>query len=319
MTEINKIAVLGAGLMGHGIAQAFAQKGLAVALYDLGDELLARAMEHMAGNLETFVEMGLETAASAKQAQERITPHTDLAQAVRDADLVVEAVPEDMRLKRDLFAQMQRHAPAHAIFASNTSMLSISDFGSEVQDQGRLIITHWFNPPHIVPVVEVVLAQGTSDQTRENIFELLTRIGKTPVLVQKEIPGFLVNRIQTAMFREVISLLEQGVASAKDIDRAIMGSFGLRLSVQGVLKTMDLAGLDLMLKGCGYLFKHIDSGTEPPALLQEKVDRKELGAGNGQGFFSYPASPDGKQGDSPAKARDRQLLTVLKALSTAKD
>lgn len=318
MPELKNITVVGAGLMGHGIAQAFAQKGLAVTLYDLGEELLTKATASIAENLGTFVEMGLETPEGAAKALERISTTTSLPLALESADLALEAAPENLELKQALFADMDRHAPEHAILASNTSMLSISRFGSEVRDPGRLIITHWFNPPHIVPVVEVVMGQGTRQQTKEAVFELLGRIGKTPVLVNQEIPGFLVNRIQTAMFREVLSLLEMGVASAEDIDRAIMGSFGLRLSVQGVLKTMDLAGLDLMLKGCGYLFGHIAGGSEAPEVLRQKVARGELGAKTGQGFFSYGKTIPGAGDAPPGKARDKALLTILKALQEGK-
>ncbi|MCF8041456.1 MAG: 3-hydroxyacyl-CoA dehydrogenase family protein [Desulfarculaceae bacterium] len=314
MPEINNITVVGAGLMGHGIAQAFAQKGLAVTLYDLGEDLLTKATASIEENLRTFVEMGLETPDGAARALERISTTTSLPSALESADLALEAAPEILELKQALFADMDRHAPEQAILASNTSMLSISRFGSEVRDPGRLIITHWFNPPHIVPVVEVVMGQGTRQQTKKAVCDLLSRIGKTPVLVNQEIPGFLVNRIQTAMFREVLSLLEMGVASAEDIDRAIMGSFGLRLSVQGVLKTMDLAGLDLMLKGCGYLFGHIAGGTEVPEVLREKVARGQLGAKSGQGFFSYADAAPGAVDAPPGKARDKALLTILKAL-----
>lgn len=318
MPELKNITVVGAGLMGHGIAQAFAQKGLPVTLYDLSEDLLAKALASINENLGTFVEMGLETPEGAAQALERIGTTTSLPLALQEADFVTEAAPEVLDLKQELFAQMDRHAPEHAILASNTSMLSISRFGSEVRDQGRLVITHWFNPPHIVPVVEVVMGQGTSEQTKEAALGLLSRIGKTPVLVNKEIPGFLVNRIQTAMFREVLSLLEMGVASAEDIDRAISGSFGLRLSVQGVLKTMDLAGLDLMLKGCSYLFGHIAGGTEAPEILRQKVARGELGAKTGQGFFSYGETAPRAADAPPGKARDKALLTILKALREGK-
>ncbi|BEQ15906.1 3-hydroxyacyl-CoA dehydrogenase family protein [Desulfoferula mesophila] len=319
MSAIKHITVVGAGLMGHGIAQAFAQKGLEVCLYDLGQDLLAQAVASIKENLGTFVEMGLETPEGAARALGRISTFTDLPRALEKAEFVTEAAPENLELKQELFGLMDRHAPEGAILASNTSMLSISRFGSQVRDPGRLIITHWFNPPHIVPVVEVVLGQGTSERTKQATFELLKCIGKTPVLVNQEIPGFLVNRIQTAMFREVLSLLEMGVASAEDIDRAIAGSFGLRLSVQGVLKTMDLAGLDLMLKGCSYLFGHIAGGSEAPEVLRQKVEQGELGVKTGQGFFRYDQEGSGAGGASPDKMRDRALLKVLKAISKDSD
>lgn len=312
MTERRKIAVIGSGLMGHGIAQAFAQKGWTVGLYDLSNAILDRAVQGVRENLATFVEMGLETESGAAQALARITPGTDLAAVTAGAELVMEAAPEDLDLKRGLFKQIDGAAPPGAILASNTSMLSISEFGSEVADQGRLVITHWFNPPHIVPVVEVVSGRHTREQTRDRVFDILDEIGKTPVMVRREVPGFLVNRIQTAMFREVLSLLESGVASAGDIDKAIQGSFGLRLSVQGVLKTMDLAGLDLMLKGCSYLFGEIASNTDAPQILKDKVSLGDLGVKSGRGFFSYDRPAGG--GGGTVQKRDKALLRILKAL-----
>jgi 3-hydroxybutyryl-CoA dehydrogenase len=315
MQKIQNIAVIGAGIMGHGIAQVFANKGFSVNLYDLNQDLLDRALAGIAENLRTLVEMGMETRETAELTLSRVIPVTNFEKAVADADLVVEAVTEDLEIKRDLYARIDRYAPKKAILASNTSMLSISNFGSKVKDPSRLIITHWFNPPHIVPVVEVVLGDHTSDETLQNIFELLTRIGKTPVLVRKEIPGFLVNRIQAAMFREVLSLLEMGVASAEDIDKAVVGSFGLRLSVQGVLKTMDLAGLDLMLKGCSHLFKDINSSKQEPKILSNVVLQGDLGVKTGRGFFSYEGASPCSGGISPTEERDRALLSVLKALA----
>ncbi|MFH1034795.1 MAG: 3-hydroxyacyl-CoA dehydrogenase family protein [Pseudomonadota bacterium] len=313
MKSIRNIAVVGAGLMGHGIAQAFAQRGYPVVLQDLNDDLLARARAGMQANLATLVEMGLEDEATAAQALARVSDTTQLAVAVDGADLVVEAAPEDFELKRALFAQIARHAPFDAILASNTSTLPISGFGEGVPNPGRLVITHWFNPPHIVPVVEVVMGRDTTPQTAQAVCEVLAAIGKRPVRVRQELPGFLVNRIQTAMFREVLSLLAQGVASAEDIDEAVKGSFGIRLSVQGVLQTMDLAGLDLMYKGCGYLFPHLEGATEAPEILREKVARGELGLKTGQGFFRY--DPPATGGQSPASKRDKDLLKVLKALA----
>lgn len=315
MQKIQNVAVIGAGIMGHGIAQVFANKGFSVNLYDLNQGLLDRALAEIAENLRTLVEMGMETRENVKLTISRVIPVTNFEKAVADADLVIEAVTEDLEIKRDLYARIDQYAPKKAILASNTSMLSISNFGSEVKNPSRLIITHWFNPPHIVPVVEVVLADHTSDETLQNIFKLLTCIGKTPILVRKEIPGFLVNRIQTAMFREVLSLLEMGVASAEDIDKAVMGSFGLRLSVQGILKTMDLAGLDLMLKGCSHLFKKINSSKEEPKILSKIVLQGNLGVKTGRGFFSYKDASQCSNGISPTEERDRALLSVLKVLA----
>ena len=309
---INHVAVIGAGLMGHGIAQAFAQKGFRITLYDLSDHILEESLKKIESNLSVFAELGLIEQQTIQETFSRIEINTDLKDTVKKADFVIEAVPEDLELKRKVFKDIDRNTPDHTILASNTSMLQISEFGSEVLKKDKLIITHWFNPPYIVPVVEIVMGQKTSENTYQNTHSLLKKIGKKPIKVQKEIPGFLINRIQTAMFREVLSLLEKGIASAEDIDEAIKGSFGLRLSVIGVLETMDMAGLDLMFKGTKYLFNFIENSTEPPKILKEKVEKGELGIKTGKGFFTYGDAISSQK----TQYRDKKLLKILKELPT---
>lgn len=310
-----RVAVIGAGLMGHGIAQVFARSGCSVALYDVGKELLDQALRNIETGLETFVNVGLETESNAGRILSRIRTTLDLQDAVRDADFVVEAAPEDPKIKKEIFTKLDDAVPDHSILASNTSMLSISEFGADCRNRDRHIITHWFNPPHIVPVVEVVLGDKTSEETEELTVALLEAAGKKPVRVRKEIPGFLVNRIQTAMFREVLSLLEQGVASAEDIDTAIKGSFGLRLGVIGVLETMDMAGLDLMLKGTSHLYQYIENRDKPQKILEEKVLRGELGIKTGKGFYTYDSTTTEGDPRDKVKSRDKKLLRLLETLS----
>ena len=315
MKDVRQIAVVGAGLMGHGIAQTFAQKGYLVSVYDLNKDILDQAFHNIKSNLDTFVEVGLENEAMIGEILSHLTMTTELDHAVGDADFVIEAAPEDLDLKRDLFKDIDKYTPDYTILASNTSMLPISEFGSQAEKKDKLIITHWFNPPHIVPVVEVVLGKETSEETFQITFQVLNKIGKQPVRVLKEIPGFLVNRIQTAMFREVLSLLEQKVASPEDLDKAVRGSFGFRLGVVGVLETMDMAGLALMYKGTKHLYKFIDNSVEPQSVLKEKIDKGELGLKTGKGFFSYGSGPSSEQSDLKLKKRDKKLLEILKALA----
>jgi len=302
--------------MGHGIAQAFAQKDYSVTVYDLNDCILDRAFHNIESNLSTFVEVGLLNAVRVGEILSHLTMTTELDHAVGNADFVIEAAPEDLDLKRDLFSEIDKYTPDYTILASNTSMLPISEFGSQAVKKDKLIITHWFNPPHIVPVVEVVLGNETSEETFQRTSQVLKGIGKQPVKVLKEIPGFLVNRIQTAMFREVLSLLEQKIASPEDLDSAVKGSFGLRLGVIGVLETMDMAGLDLMYKGTKHLYKFIDNSIKPQRVLEEKIDKGELGLKSGKGFFSYESGPSSEQRDPKLKERDKKLLKILKALAS---
>lgn len=314
MIEIKQVAVVGAGLMGHGIAQSFAQKGYPVTLYDLNHYILEKALSHIRSNLETFVEVGLEEAENIEKVLSQICASNNLQESVKEAHLVIEAAPEDLKLKMDLFEKFDRYCFKEAILASNTSTLPISEIGKNVKRKERLVITHWFNPPHIIPVVEVVPGEKTSTEVFEMTFRLLRRIGKKPIKILKEIPGFLINRIQTAMFREILSLLEQGVAVPEDIDEGVKGSFGFRLAVMGPLQTIDMGGLDLIQKGMKYLYPFIDRSVDIQNILREKVERGELGLKTGKGFFQY----DDQKGlalSRHSKERDKKLLYLLKALS----
>lgn len=314
LEEIKNIAVVGAGLMGHGIALTYALAGFRVFLNDLNDEILKNAFAHIQENLEIFAENNLIKREAVKETLARITLTSDLEKAVRGADFVTEAIIEERTAKRELFNQLDRLCPPHTIIASNTSSLLISDFGAETKREDKLVITHWFNPPHIVPVVEVVKAEKTSEETVDLVYMLLQRAGKLPVKIFKEIPGFLVNRVQAAAIREVWSLWEQGVASSTDIDLAIKGSFGFRLAGMGPLQICDLGGLDLWYKVGVNLFKVINSSTEPPPALKEKVDRGELGLKTGKGFYDYSTSYYQENWDEVVKKRDAQLLQLLKLL-----
>ncbi len=306
---IKEISVIGCGLMGHGIAQAFAQRGYSVTIYDKDRFVLEKALYQIQKNLETFIEIGVELEDSIQKILSNIRIGLDLPSAVKKAHFIIEAVPEDLQLKIDLFAEIDRYAEEDAILASNTSTLPISQIGRKVIRKERLIITHWFNPPHILPVVEVVRGDETSQNTFELSCRLLEKIGKKPIKILKEIPGFLINRIQTAMIREILSLLDQGIATPEDIDIGIRGSFGLRLAVQGPLQTMDMAGLDLMLKGMQYLYPKIDRSVEVQKVLSQKIEQGALGIKTGEGFFRYPQNEN-----LVLKERDKNLLSLMKIL-----
>jgi len=314
MREIRQIAVIGAGLMGHGIAQTFAQKDYSVRLYDLSYPILGKALDQIRSNLETFVEMELEVKERIESVLSKIRCFVDLQEAVREAQFVIEAVPEDLTLKMDLFEMLDRYCSPEVILASNTSTFPISEFGKKAKRKERLVITHWFNPPHIVPAVEVVRGKNTTEEVFQLSYELMKKIGKRPIRVLKEVPGFLINRIQTAMFREALSLLEQGVAGPEDIDAGVSGSFGLRLAVSGPLRTSDMAGLDLWYKGVRGLSPHFYSSIEVPRILEEKVERGELGLKTGKGFFEYEQK-EASALSKHSKERDKKLLSLLKVLS----
>lgn len=314
LEDIKNIAVVGSGLMGHGIGLTYALAGYGVTLNDTSCGILENALHHIKNNLELFSDNGLIKKEEAGEALARITTTSDLEKAVRGADFVTEAIVEDMEAKRNLFRQLDDLCPPHTIIASNTSSLPVSEFGSGTRREDKQVITHWFNPPHIVPVVEIVRGPKTSGETVDTAYALLKKAKKYPVKVLKEIPGFLVNRVQAAAIREVWSLWEQGVASVEDIDLAIKGSFGFRLASLGPLQICDLGGLDLWYRVNQYLLKFINSSTDPSPGVKEKVDRGELGLKTGKGFYNYSTDYFKANWDGVVQKRDEEFIRRLKNL-----
>jgi 3-hydroxyacyl-CoA dehydrogenase len=309
-SEIKRISVIGSGIMGHGIGQTFALGGYNVTLNDISNEILDGALRQIRKNLDTFIEFGITTDDAAKRALLRIETTTDLKEAVKGSDFVVEALPEIMDLKKRLFRDLDAYCSSHAIIASNTSGLSLTEMASGIERQDQVVIAHWWNPPHIIPVVEIVKGRHTSDQTVSLVYDLLTAIGKKPVRILKEVPGFLGNRLQFALYREALACLKEGVASVEDIDLAVKGTFGFRLPTIGPLETSDFGGLDTFLNISEYLFNEIDRSTEAPDILKEKVNMGKLGVKTGEGFYAYP----GDKAQEKIKERDRQFLQRLKCL-----
>jgi 3-hydroxybutyryl-CoA dehydrogenase len=310
LSRIKNIGVVGAGIMGHGIAQTFALGGYDVILNDISDEVLQRAIQQIRSNLDTFVEFGITTREAAREALRRIRTTKDFKKSVKEADFIVEALSEVMDLKKEFFKDLDRYCLSHAIIASNTSGLSLTAMVSEFRRKEQVVIAHWWNPPHIIPAVEIVRGEYTSDETADIVYRLLSAIGKRPVRILKETPGFLGNRLQFALYREVLACLKEGIASAEDIDATVKGSFGFRMPTIGPLETSDFGGLDTFLYITEYLFKDLDRSTEPPEILVEKVKQEKLGVKRGEGFFLYPP---GKK-EERIKERDRQFLQRLKCL-----
>ena len=314
LEKIHNISVLGAGIMGHGIAQSFLMGGYPVMLYDIQESILKTAKSHIEGNLDLFYRSGLIGKEDIAPALRRLSTTVDLKHAVDESDFIVEAALEDLALKQKLFEEVESFCGKDAIIASNTSSLTLKEIGIRVKNKERLVTTHWFNPPHIVPTVEVVKSKWTSDETLETAYGLLKKIRKMPVKINFEIPGFLVNRIQMAMYREIVDLHEKGVANAADIDRAIKGSIGFRLASIGPLLTMDLAGLQLFLKVYANLAPHIQSSTEPPSSLQDMVSEGLDGIKSGKGFYDYAVDFSRGDFDEVIKKRDQEFLNRLKQL-----
>lgn len=285
-SDIRRIAVVGAGLMGHGIAQDFAARGYAVHLYARSQERLDQALQNIQSGLALLQRLGQLSPEQAASTLPRIRTGTVLDEVVADADLVIEAVSENLSLKQEFFRTLDGVCPPHTILASTTSTLLPSALAGATQRPDRVLVTHYFNPPALVPLVEVVRGPETSDEVVATVRDLLLQIGKRPAVIQKELIGFIGNRLQAALAREALSLVDRGVATPEDIDTVVKYSFGRRLGVAGIFEVGDLAGLDVYLAAAP-VFRDLESSVEVPTILRHKVEHGELGVKTGQGFYTW--------------------------------
>jgi len=283
------IAVIGAGLMGHGIALTMARAGHEVRVTDPVVEARAALPARVSDSLRLMGVVGAEIAAVLK----RISVVHSIEAAVTGASFVFEAAPEKMALKQAIFAEIEAAAPATAILCSNTSVMPITQIMAHLADKTRALGTHWWNPPHLIPLVEVIRTADTSDDAMRGAMELLAAAGKTPVRVEKDVPGFIGNRLQHALWREAVSLVERGICDAKAVDDVIKASFGRRLAVLGPLENADLVGTDLTLDIHATVLADLDNRAGPSALLEQMVVEGRLGMKSGRGFHDW--TPDQAQ------------------------
>ena len=293
-----RIAVIGAGLMGHGIAQVFALAGHDVTIYDPVAASLDSAKARIITNLKDL--------GDDQSAVERVRPVADLAAAVRDADYVVEAVLEDLALKQKLFVEIEQHVREQTILASNTSVIPITKIMEGLRGRSRALGAHWWNPPYLVPLVEVIGTQWTSQQAIDWTIALHKAAGKMPVHVKKDVPGFVGNRLQHALWREAIALVEHGICDAETVDTVIKASFGRRLAVLGPLENADLVGTDLTLAIHQTVLPDIEYRRGPSPYLEALVAQKKLGFKSGEGFRKWSA-------DEQAALRAKVLQHLKKA------
>ena len=279
MTANARIAVIGAGLMGHGIAQVFALAGHEVTIYDPVMASLASVKARILANLKDL--------GDDPSAVERVQPCHDLGDAVSEADYVVEAVLEDLPLKQKLFAEIEQKVRPDTILASNTSVIPISKIMEGLKDRSRALGTHWWNPPFLVPLVEVIGTQWTSPHAIEWTIALHKAAGKMPVHVKKDVAGFVGNRLQHALWREAIALVEHGICDAETVDTVIKASFGRRLAVLGPLENADLVGTDLTLAIHQTVLPAIESRPGPSPYLEKLVSDGRLGFKSGEGFRAW--------------------------------
>lgn len=304
------VAVIGLGTMGHGIAQAFAAFGHLVHCYDPVEAARESAKARIRENLNREVAADLRTQDSVEQTVDRIAVHDNEADALQDVGFVTEAALEDLTLKQELFARMETLVGPQTILASNTSSWPMTEISVRMKVPARALNTHWFNPPHIVPLVEVVPGQHTAEATVVGTMALLEGVGKTAIRLRKEVPGFLVNRIQVAMYREVLDLLEQGVASAEEIDLAFLASVGFRSAVMGPLQVYDFAGVDVCSRCYSELVEDIRSNCKVHDSVKQLVAQGHLGTKTGSGIYQYTPESTAK---IMAK-RDHVYLAVKKLL-----
>jgi 3-hydroxybutyryl-CoA dehydrogenase len=288
VNDVRRVAVIGAGTMGHGIAQVAALAGWDVTLTDARTAALGPARDRIRQNLDGGVSRGKVTAEAASAALARISLATAVGDAVAAADLVIEAVIEDLDVKRDLFAEIASVAPRAATLATNTSSLSVARIAEAVPDAGRVVGMHFFNPVHVMKLVEVVTHAASDRAHVDRVAAAARAMGKEPILV-REAPGFASSRLGVVLGLEAMRMVEQGVASAADIDRAMELGYGHPM---GPLRVTDLVGLDVRLAIAEYLHRELGGAHyAPPDILRAKVRAGELGKKTGRGFHEWPTTP----------------------------
>ena len=278
-----KVAVLGAGSMGHGIAQVSALGGHSVIVRDIEQDLVEEGLEAIEANLEEGIEREKITPAEKEDAIERVTGTVSLEAAVEEADLVIEAVPEQLDLKQEIFEETEAHAPEDAILATNTSSLSVTEIASVLDDPSQCIGLHFFNPAHIMPLVEIVVAEQTSEETKEFADHYVESIEKTPTTVN-DVPGFASSRLGAMFSLEAIRMVQEGVASVEDVDETMRLGYNLPM---GPIELVDHTGVDVNVEVMEYLREELGERFKPPQLLKRKLRAGKLGRKTGEGFYVW--------------------------------
>ena len=310
MREIQTTLVVGAGTMGHGFAQVFAMNKIPVCLVDETDALLKRAQGWIADNLHYMVELKEIKKSQIKSTLDRIQFTTNLRQASQEVDYVLEAVLENLDLKKKIFQQLDTYTPPNAILATNTSSFDINELSAVTAHPERIIGTHWYHPPQITPCVEVIPADSTSLETINVTMDFLKRIGKVPTRC-KSAPGFVGNRIQFAMAAEAFAIVEEGLATPEEVDQIVRTSFGFRLGAYGPFQICDQAGLDVYHAIYEYLYMKLRKEQfKPPRILKQFIEQGHLGLKNQKGFYDYKE----KTPDMIKHERDRKLYDRLRLL-----
>jgi len=314
---IQKISVFGAGTMGHGLAETFAMNGYPVRIYDVSEVARKNVKDAMRAELTFLSESGVITAGQVEESLERITVCDTVDYTAEGADYVIESVLEKMEVKQDLFEQLDRLCKPECILASNTSGLPLQGMMEKVSEarRARMMVCHWYNPPHLMPIVELSHFGNTSEELYEEVAQLYQKMGKQTVKVLKDVPGLVANRIQQGIARETFSIIEQGIAAPEDVDKALKYGPAFRFATTGPLEVVDMGGLDIWCTTGDNLLSVMDNRRDANPLLRKKVEEGKLGIKTGQGFYTYP----------PERAKEvrerfqKRLLHQLKASEFYKD
>lgn len=307
-SALSHVVIAGAGTMGASLAQIFAQAGIQVTLWNRSQAGLDRAAALIRSNQSALVAAGRLSADDSNDLMERIVPTTEDA-CFPTASFLLESIAEDLTLKQDFFRRISTLVPVDCILTTNTSGLSISAIGSTVAEPGRFCGMHWINPPHLVPLVEVIQGTDTGDGTMDFVYALAQRLRKKPIRA-KDLPGFIMNRLQLALLREALALVDSGAATAEDVDAAVKYGLGLRYACVGPFETMDLGGVDIFCRIASYLLADLDDRKDTPPLLQTLTEQGACGVKSGHGFYDY----SGEKAAAALENRDQKFIRVLDAL-----
>lgn len=305
------ITVIGLGTMGHGIAQTFAVAGFNVRLFDENETVRDSVITRVQKNLEVMLQNGsLESILVDDVISRMVVCHAE-QEACEQSEFIIEAIAEDLDVKREFFNRCEKVVTESVILASNTSSFPNSMIAAGLAHPARCINTHWFNPAHVIPVVEIIPGKHTSEEVVDRVMDLLRAVGKQPIRLHKEVPGFVLNRIQVAMFREMLDLVDQGVISPSDLDRAVRGSLAIRWAAAGPMRVGDFGGWDVLSKVYENIVPSLRNDTQVHDVLAGMISRGEYGIKSGQGFYEYPQ----QELFDIIAGKDERFMTWAKLLS----
>lgn len=307
--NIKNIVIAGAGIMGASFAQIFARYGYIVVIYDNSEKSIENGKKQIELNQSEWVESEEVTADESNNIKANISFTTDM-NCFENADFVLEAIIEKMDIKKEFWEQVSNIAPENIVLASNTSGLSITEIATAVKNPQRFCGMHWVNPPHIVPLVEIISGEKTDEETPQIVWNIAKSLHRKPVMVKKDAKGFVLNRLQYAVLREALYIVENGIASMEDVDNVMKYGLGMRYAAIGPFETVDLGGLDTFRIIGEYLFRDLSDEKEVPKLLVSRYDEGAYGIKTGKGFYEYPDDA----ADRAVKKRDSDFLKLANCL-----